>query len=127
MSPPWIPNQCLYQIKVLCGILPISRVSAVPSCIYYAAQLLPLERIFNLVHPSTKLAPVEDKRTWRDGRNADAQDPNINFISPMWTAMDILTAYADAKGWVTAKAGRPDVHRAGNASKALRVVIFLVS
>jgi len=31
--------------------------------------------------------------------------------------MDILTAYADKKGWVTAKAGRPDVHRAGNASK----------
>lgn len=34
-----------------------------------------------------------------------------------WTAMDILTAYADARGWVTAKAGRPDVHRAGNSSK----------
>ena len=33
--------------------------------------------------------------------------------------MDILTAYADAKGWVTAKAGRPDVHRAGNASKTV--------
>lgn len=30
--------------------------------------------------------------------------------------MDILTAYADKKGWVTAKAGRPDVNRAGNAS-----------
>jgi len=33
----------------------------------------------------------------------------------MWTAMDILTAYATKKGWVTAQAGRPDVHRAGNA------------
>jgi len=31
------------------------------------------------------------------------------------TAMDILTAYADVKGWVTAQAGRPDVHRAGNS------------
>jgi hypothetical protein len=30
--------------------------------------------------------------------------------------MDILTAYAEKKGWVTAKAGRPDVNRAGNAS-----------
>jgi len=35
---------------------------------------------------------------------------------PKWTAMDILTSYADQKGWVTAKAGRPDVNRAGNAS-----------
>ena len=34
----------------------------------------------------------------------------------VWTAMDILTAYANKKGWVTAKAGRPDVNRAGNAS-----------
>jgi len=33
--------------------------------------------------------------------------------------MDVLTAYANAKGWVTAKAGRPDVHRAGNASAFL--------
>lgn len=38
--------------------------------------------------------------------------------APEWTAMDILTAYADSKGWVTAKAGRPDVHRAGNASQS---------
>jgi hypothetical protein len=30
--------------------------------------------------------------------------------------MDILTAFANYKGWVTAKAGRPDIHRAGNAS-----------
>lgn len=33
-----------------------------------------------------------------------------------WTAMDILVAFANARSWVTAKAGRPDVHRAGNAS-----------
>ena len=111
-------------MQVLCGILPISRVSAVPSCIYYAAQLLPLERIFNLVHPSTKLAPVEDKRTWRDGRKADAEGSNGNLTPHVWTAMDILTAYAHAKGWVTAKAGRPDVHRAGNASKSLNVRWF---
>ena len=31
--------------------------------------------------------------------------------------MDVLTAYADAKSWVTAKAGRPDINRAGNASE----------
>jgi len=30
--------------------------------------------------------------------------------------MDLLTAFAMLKGWVTAKAGRPDIHRAGNAS-----------
>lgn len=35
----------------------------------------------------------------------------------VWTAMDILTAFALKKRWVTAKAGRPDVNRAGNSSK----------
>lgn len=31
-----------------------------------------------------------------------------------WTAMDVLVAYAQLRGWETAKTGRPDIHRAGN-------------
>ena len=34
--------------------------------------------------------------------------------------MDVLAAYAGKKGWVTAKAGRPDVNRAGNAGECAR-------
>ena len=37
--------------------------------------------------------------------------------------MDILVAFADIKGWVTAKAGRPDIHRAGNASVSVVLVL----
>lgn len=102
----------LLDVKVLAGILPISRVSAVPLCAYNAANFLPIERIYKLVHPTTNVPPVKDKRTWREGMKPE-ELPDGN--RPTWTAMDILTAYADAKGWVTAKAGRPDVHRAGNA------------
>ncbi|KAF8913137.1 hypothetical protein CPB84DRAFT_1760427 [Gymnopilus junonius] len=108
-----MPNYVPMEMQVLSGILPISRVSAVPACIHFAAQLLPLERIYNLIHPSTTLPPVEDKRTWRDNRKPEENIKNSEQTN--WTAMDILTAYADAKGWVTAKAGRPDIHRAGNA------------
>ncbi|CAA7265899.1 unnamed protein product [Cyclocybe aegerita] len=108
-----MPNYVPMEMQVLSGILPISRVSAVPACIYHASQFLPLERIYNLVHPATKVHPVEDKRTWREGMKTEETNKNSTPLS--WTAMDILTAYADAKGWVTAKAGRPDVHRAGNA------------
>ena len=86
-----------------------------PSCIYLAAQLLPLEWIFNLVHPAAREPLAEDKRTWRDGMKQDDSIKSPNQLN--WTAMDILTAYADTKGWVTAKAGRPDVHRAGNSSE----------
>ncbi|KAG0707473.1 P-loop containing nucleoside triphosphate hydrolase protein [Suillus ampliporus] len=96
--------------QVLCGILPISRVSAIPFCIHQIAQLLPLEIILGLTHPSANTAPVEDKRTWRDGKQPTAKDINVH-----WTATEIMIAYANKKGWVTAKAGRPDIHRAGNA------------
>jgi hypothetical protein len=95
----------------LSGILPIARVSAIPSCIYYAAQLLPIEKILKLTHPNLSSPPVENKRTWREGLR-----PNTSSKVLIWTAMDILTAYAESKGWETAKAGRPDVNRAGNAS-----------
>ncbi|KII93170.1 hypothetical protein PLICRDRAFT_35356 [Plicaturopsis crispa FD-325 SS-3] len=97
--------------QVLAGILPISRVNALPACVHLAAQHLPLERVFGLVHPRAREAPAEDKRTWRGGEKRGGKEQGAH----VWTAMDVLTAYADKKGWVTAKAGRPDVNRAGNA------------
>jgi hypothetical protein len=101
------------MLQVLSGILPISRVSAVPACIHQASQLLPLERVFNLTHPALLAPASEDKRTWREPKTQDqSKKPET-----AWTAMDVLTAYANARSWVTAKAGRPDVNRAGNASE----------
>ncbi|OCH94706.1 P-loop containing nucleoside triphosphate hydrolase protein [Obba rivulosa] len=108
-----MPSLVPMELQVLSGILPISRVSAVPLCIHYAAQLLPLERMYGLSHSALSASPVEDKRTWRVGtRPKEAGSPSK---TPQWTAMDILTAYAEKKCWVTAQAGRPDVNRAGNA------------
>ena len=94
-------------------------MSAIPLCIHHAASLLPLEKILGLAHPSLTSPPVEDKRTWRAGMRspeAHQQQQKDKDKALVWTAMDILTAYANKKGWVTAKAGRPDVNRAGNAS-----------
>ena len=109
------PNYVPMETQVLSGILPIARVSATPLCVHHAAQLLPLETVLGVVHPSLAHPPAEDKRTWRDGARpaAAANAPT----TPAWTAMDVLAAYADKKGWVTAKAGRPDVNRAGNAGE----------
>lgn len=69
--------------------------------------------IFKLTHPNAKDAAeeLEDKRTWRNGVKPERPAK----ILP-WTAMDVLSAYAEQKGWMTAQAGRPDIHRAGNAS-----------
>lgn len=83
------------------------------SCVQFAAKCMPLEVIFRLDHPETAITEIEDKRTWRAGMEQSTQKPS----SLIWTAMDVMTAYATQKGWLTAKAGRPDVNRAGNASE----------
>ena len=105
---------------MLSGILPISRVSAIPLCVYHAARLVPLEKVLGLAHPSLSSPAREDKRTWREGMRPVASGAGDagqgQHKEVVWTAMDILTSYATKKGWVTAKAGRPDVNRAGNAS-----------
>src|SRR6266702_1143300 len=87
---------------------------AISLCIFFAAQFLPLEDILGLVHPSVASPPPEDKRTWREGMRCPQSSQTQEKT---WTAMDIMTAYAKKRGWVTAKAGRPDINRAGNASK----------
>ena len=94
---------------MLTGIVPISKVSAIPACIHYIAQIFPLEKTYRLNHPAATESAIEDKRTWREGMPL----PKPKLLQ--WTAMDILIAHANSRGWVTAKAGRPDIYRAGNA------------
>lgn len=105
-------EESLTTLQVLSAILPISQISSIPSCIQHVARLMPLEKVFELAHPSVSEPPVEDKRTWREGTASV-----LPTKGKQWTAMDIMEAYAHKKGWVTAKAGRPDVNRAGNASE----------
>jgi hypothetical protein len=83
------------------------------SCIQFASERMPLEKIFGLEHPEAHAKKIEVKRTWRAGMEQSTETPNC----VTWTAMDVMTAYATQKGWLTAKAGRPDVNRAGNASE----------
>ncbi|KAG7452301.1 P-loop containing nucleoside triphosphate hydrolase protein [Guyanagaster necrorhizus] len=104
-----VPNFIPMELQVLSGILLISRISSIPSCIHFVGERLPIEEIYHLEHPVSKLPVTKDKRTWRNG------EKRVVARSTKWTAMDVMSAYADKKGWVTAKAGRMDVNRAGNA------------
>lgn len=70
------------------------------------------------------------KRTWRDGMqplSTSNHNTDPSLAHQHWTAMEILVAYANLKGWVTAKAGRPDIHRAGNASKSSYFSVYFYS
>jgi hypothetical protein len=105
-------------MQVLAGIIPISQVASLPSCVQFVCEHIAAEIILSLVHPSARDTDQEDKRTWRVGmEKGKANGSSESNVAPsIWTAMDVMTAYATDKGWVTAKAGRPDVNRAGNAS-----------
>ncbi|KDQ14426.1 hypothetical protein BOTBODRAFT_32560 [Botryobasidium botryosum FD-172 SS1] len=111
-----LPSYVQMELQVLASTLAISQMPSIPSCVHFISKHIPLERVFGLAHPSLSAPAVEDKRTWREG-----QKRTTSTLAPgkegeiEWTAVDIMTAYADKKGWVTAKAGRPDVNRAGNA------------
>jgi len=107
--------------QVLAGIVPISRVSAIPACIHYIAQIFPLEQTYRLNHPAAIESAIEDKRTRREGMPL----PKPKLLQ--WTAMDILIACANSRGWVTAKAGRPDIYRAGNASMGIKFMESVTS
>lgn len=110
-----LPSFVQMEMQVLASTLAIAQMPSVPSCVNFIAHLMPLERVFELVHPAVNAPVVEDKRTWREGQKRAVQD---DVVGKKWTAMDVMTAFAEKKGWVTAKAGRPDVHRAGNASES---------
>lgn len=108
------------EMQVLAGILPISQIPAIPSSTHHALQYLPLEDILALKHPEDKIGVPEDKRTWRAGMRPKKESDGGGRE---WTAMDVLTSFAEKNGWITAKAGRPDVNRAGNYSESVPVSV----
>ncbi|KAF1656173.1 Guanine nucleotide-binding protein-like 1, partial [Eudyptes chrysocome] len=74
--------------KVLAGIYPISQLQEPYSAVGYLASRLPLPPLLQLRPPSAA-----------DG----------------WTAWDICEAWAEKRGYKTAKAARNDVYRAANS------------
>jgi hypothetical protein len=116
------------EIQVLSAILPISQIPSIPSCMHFVLRHISLERILLLEHPDPlKREGKVDKRTWRGerpsrantaGGGGEGTNGEEEKKEQSWTTMDVLTGYALKNGWVTAKAGRPDVNRAGNARES---------
>ncbi|GHJ88881.1 hypothetical protein NliqN6_5283 [Naganishia liquefaciens] len=132
-----LPSLTGVEMQVQAGILPISQVSSVASCIHHIARLLPLETALNLPPPArwqeerARQQAIQSRITTR--RRDDEQDmegthvayrkedDSLHSLHGQWTAGDILQGWAEYRGYVTAKAGRPDTNRAGN--EILRTVV----
>lgn len=104
------------ELQVLSDVLPIAQIPALPACVRYVGDLMPIENIFGV--DRSMLEPeevVEDKRTWRAGMRPTIATPQ-RAERKAWTAMEIMNAYATKRGWQTARTGWPDAMRAGDAS-----------
>ncbi|CAE6412949.1 unnamed protein product [Rhizoctonia solani] len=110
-----LPALVPMELQVLSNVLPIAQIPALPACIRYVGGIMPIEDIFGVDKSMLEVEEiVKDKRTWREGmRPPVKQDPSSE--AHKWTALQVMSAYATKRGWITAKAGRPDSMRAGNA------------
>lgn len=95
------PSTVGMSSQVLGGIIPIQAVETVLS---YVAARLPLERCIRLADGDTVDAPAP---------TIDETRPDRPLRARKWTTDDLLASNALAHGFFTAKAGRPDVGRAG--------------
>lgn len=95
------------QLQILSGMYPISQVQEPYTSVGYLAARVPLVDLLQLVHPATR----DDS----DGEGGTKEE------SHPWSAWDVCDAWAHKRGFLTAKAGRPDVYRAANSLLRLAV------
>ena len=87
------PSRAPKELQVLMGCFPIAQLREPYSAIGYISQRIPVHRILKLVHPNQEGKAV---------------------VEHQWSAYDICEAWALKRGFLTAKAARPDVYRAAN-------------
>ena len=83
----------LVSPQVLAGIYPIAQIQEPYTAVGYLASRIPVQVLLHLRHP-------------------EAEDPSAEHP---WCAWDICEAWAEKRGYKTAKAARNDVYRAANS------------
>eukprot|EP01132_Coremiostelium_polycephalum_P005408 gene5408-6745_t len=73
-------------LQILCGLFPIAQVREPYSAIRYLSERVPLEKVYGLTNP---------------------------YEGEPWSPLSICEAFALKRGYLIAKSGRPDPHRAG--------------
>jgi hypothetical protein len=97
------PSTAGMELQVLGGVIPIQNTEIVSQFVF---ERVPVEKIL-------KLASVTDDTASSSSRLSRPSKPATG--SGGWTTDDILSSFASAQSFITAKAGRPDVSRAGAA------------
>uniref|UniRef100_UPI00358F01C5 guanine nucleotide-binding protein-like 1 n=1 Tax=Myxine glutinosa TaxID=7769 RepID=UPI00358F01C5 len=77
--------------QIMAGIYPIAQLQEPYTVVGYLAERVPIQTLLHLKHPEDEAA------------------------DPSWTAWDICEAWAEKRGYKTARAARNDCHRAANS------------
>ncbi|EMP27863.1 Guanine nucleotide-binding protein-like 1 [Chelonia mydas] len=87
------PSLVHRELQILSGIYPISQIQEPYNAVGYLASRIPIQALLKLRHPNTEEGKPETR----------------------WCAWDICEAWAEKRGYKTAKAARNDVYRAANS------------
>uniref|UniRef100_A0A8C6X0T0 Guanine nucleotide-binding protein-like 1 n=1 Tax=Naja naja TaxID=35670 RepID=A0A8C6X0T0_NAJNA len=85
--------------QILAGIYPISQIQEPYTSVGYLANRIPVQALLKLRHPDAEPGKPE----------------------PPWCAWDVCEAWAEKRGYKTAKGARNDVYRAANSLLRLAV------
>uniref|UniRef100_A0A671SRG0 Guanine nucleotide-binding protein-like 1 n=1 Tax=Sinocyclocheilus anshuiensis TaxID=1608454 RepID=A0A671SRG0_9TELE len=97
------PSQVDKQLQILAGIYPVSQLQEPYSSVGYLCERTNFLSVLRLTHPDHSPGTPQDPKT---------QD---------WTAWDVCEAWAERRGYKTAKAARNDVYRAANGLLRLAI------
>ncbi|XP_020504762.2 guanine nucleotide-binding protein-like 1 [Labrus bergylta] len=101
------PSRVDKQIQILAGIYPVSQLQEPYSSVGYLCERTPFLSVLKLKHPKL----LESKPHQRNEGSEELS----------WTAWDVCEAWAERRGYKTAKAARHDVYRAANSLLRLAI------
>uniref|UniRef100_A0A8C5HGC4 Guanine nucleotide-binding protein-like 1 n=1 Tax=Gouania willdenowi TaxID=441366 RepID=A0A8C5HGC4_GOUWI len=94
-------------LQILAGIYPVSQLQEPYSSVGYLCERTPFLSVLKLKHPS-----LLDNEPYHGDHGSKDQ---------CWTAWDVCEAWAERRGYKTAKAARNDVYRAANSLLRLAI------
>ncbi|XP_069551695.1 guanine nucleotide-binding protein-like 1 [Brachyistius frenatus] len=101
------PSLVNKQLQILAAIYPVSQQQEPYSSVGYLCERTPFLSVLKLKHPSLQ-----------DRKAHERNDASEEFG---WTAWDVCEAWAERRGYKTAKAARNDVYRAANSILRLAI------
>uniref|UniRef100_A0A3B1IEI2 Guanine nucleotide-binding protein-like 1 n=1 Tax=Astyanax mexicanus TaxID=7994 RepID=A0A3B1IEI2_ASTMX len=94
------PSRVNKQLQIVAGIYPVSQLQEPYSSVGFLCERTPFLSVLKLTHPE---------------HSPGSQEPHD------WTAWDVCEAWAERRGYKTAKAARNDVYRAANSLLRLAI------